>query len=265
VFVAGGNHTVYALNATTGAVLWASTLTTSTDYFIWDSPVVFNSSLYIGISSFGDCPNAIGKLYRLDLTTGAIQSTLALSSASCPGDTIWGSPAIDVKTGVIYFATGNGCPDDPNSVAIVAASSGDLSIVDRWQVPAAQMGDDSDFGDTPTLFTTVVNGVTRAMLGVANKNGYYYALDRTKLSAGPLWSQPLAVGGECPDCGDGSISPSAWDGTTVYVAAGNTTINGTACTSSVSAVNPATGAFTWRRCLTSGQYWAPCSRLWASS
>lgn len=252
VFVGGGNNTIYALNANTGAVLWATTLTTSTDYFVWDSPVVFQDSLYIGISSFGDCPLSIGKLYQLDLSTGAIQNTLMLPPPSCTGDGIWGSPAVDVTTGVIYYATGNGCGNDPNASAIEAVSSGDLTLVDRWKVPAAQLGDDSDFGNTPTLFTVVVNGVTRQMVGVANKNGYYYALDRTKLSAGPLWSDALATGGDCPDCGDGSISPSAWNGTTLYVAAGNTTINGTACTSSISAVNPATGAFVWRNCLTSG-------------
>ena len=253
VFVGGGNNTMYALNANTGAVLWSSTLTTSTDYFIWDSPVVFNGSLYIGISSFGDCPLSIGKLYRLDLNTGAIQNTLILTPPGCTGDGLWGSPTVDVTTGVVYVATGNGCAGDLNASAVVSVSSGDLTIVDRWTVPAAQLGaGDSDFGNTPTLFTAAVNGVKRAMVGVANKNGYYYAFDRTNLSAGPLWSVQLATGGECPDCGDGSISPSAWDGATLYVAAGNTTINGTACTGSVSAINPATGAILWRHCLTSG-------------
>jgi outer membrane protein assembly factor BamB len=252
VFVAGGNHTVYALNASTGAVLWVSTLTTTTDYFIWDSPVVFENSLYIGISSFGDCPNSIGKLYRLDLATGAIENMLVLATASCTGDGIWGSPTADVTTGALYFATGDGCASDPNAYAIEAVSAGDLTLIDRWEVPAAQLGGDSDFGNTPTLFTAVINGVSRPMVGVANKNGYYYAFDRTKLSAGPLWSVQLATGGECPICGDGSISPSAWDGTTLYVAAGNTTINGTSCTSSISAINPATGAFAWRHCTTSG-------------
>ena len=253
IFVGGGNNTVYALNANTGAVLWANTLTTSTDYFIWDSPVVFQGSLYIGISSFGDCPNSIGKVFRLDLATGTIQNTLVLASASCTGDGVWGSPTVDVTTGVVYFTTGNSCPSDPNGFAIEAVSAGDLSLVDRWQVPASQLGaGDSDFGNTPTLFTATVNGVTRAMIGVANKNGYYYAFDRTQLSAGPLWSDSLATGGECPDCGDGSISPSAFNGSTLFVAAGNTTINGTSCTSSISAIDPATGAFVWRRCLTTG-------------
>ena len=255
VFVSGGNRTMYALNANTGAVIWADALTGSTDYYVWDAPALFNGSLYIGISSFGDCPLPWAKFYQLDLETGAIQNTFVLTPATapgCTGDGVWGSPAVDVATGVVYFATGNGCTADPDSTAIIALSTGDLSLVDRWQVPPAQLVEDADFGNTPTLFTAVINGVTRRMVGVASKDGYYYALDRTNLSAGPIWEYQFAVGGDCPSCGDGSISPSAWDGATLYIAAGNTTINGVSCTSSVSAVAPGTGAFLWRRCLTTG-------------
>lgn len=252
MYVAGGNRTLYALNLSNGAIVWATTLETSTDYFAWDSPAVFNGSVYIGISSFGDCPRAPGKIYKLDATTGALQNTLTLAPSVCYGDGVWGSPTIDSATGVIYFATGNGCATDPNSSAIEAISSGDLTLVDRWQVPQAQLGDDSDFGSTPTLFTATINGVTRSMIGVPNKNGYYYALDRTNLSGGPIWSDIIAVGGDCPDCGNGSISPSAWDGATLYIAGGNTTIGGAAYTGSVRAVNPATGAYLWEQGFTTG-------------
>jgi outer membrane protein assembly factor BamB len=252
MFVAGGNRTLYALNLATGAVVWSTTLDVSTAYFIWDSPAVYNGSVYLGISSFGDCPRSNGKIFKLDANTGALQSTLALASVVCYGDGVWGSPTIDTATGVIYFATGNGCPTDPNSSALEAISAGDLSLVDRWQVPVAQLGADSDFGSTPTLFTATISGATRQMVGVVSKNGYYYAFDRTNLSAGPVWSVVIAVGGDCPDCGDGSISPAAWDGATLYVAGGNTTIGGVACAGSVRAVNPATGAFLWERCMTTG-------------
>ncbi len=120
-------------------------------------------------------------------------------------------------------------------------------------MPISQLGSgDIDFGSTPTLFTAVINGVTRNLVGVVDKNGIYYAFDRTDLGAGPLWEDQVAVGGESPDDGDGSISPSSWDGKTLYVAAGRTSINGVACTSTVSAINPATGGFEWRHCLTSG-------------
>ncbi|MFI5274557.1 MAG: PQQ-binding-like beta-propeller repeat protein, partial [Ktedonobacterales bacterium] len=39
---------------------------------------------------------------------------------------------------------------------------------------------------------------------------------------------------------------------TLYIAAGKTSINSVACTGRVSAVDPATGAYNWRQCLTTG-------------
>jgi eukaryotic-like serine/threonine-protein kinase len=44
-------------------------------------------------------------------------------------------------------------------------------------------------------------------------------------------------------CGQGAISSAAWDGGTLFIAGGHTTINGTACLGSVQAVDPATGAY----------------------
>jgi polyvinyl alcohol dehydrogenase (cytochrome) len=195
----------------------------------------------------------VGKVLRLSLTTGAIEDTLALVGTACPGDGVWGSPTVDVATGIIYFATGDGCPGDPNSDAVEAVSAGDLTLIDRWTVPVSQLGSgDIDFGSTPTLFTAVVAGVTRKLVGVVDKNGTYYVFDRTDLGAGPIWEDQVAAGGESPEDGDGSISPSAWDGQTLYVAAGRATVGGVDCTSTVSAVSPATGAYEWRHCLTTG-------------
>jgi len=73
------------------------------------------------------------------------------------------------------------------------------------------------------------------------------------LGAGPVWQVRIADDrADCPTCGDGSISPSAWDGTTLYVAGGNTTINGTRCKGSLRALNPLTGTSLWQDCLHNG-------------
>ena len=42
---------------------------------------------------------------------------------------------------------------------------------------------------------------------------------------------------------------ASWDGTALYLAAGNTVINGQSCYGNISALNPATGAFVWRTCI----------------
>jgi hypothetical protein len=87
---------------------------------------------------------------------------------------------------------------------------------------------------------------------VANKNGIYYALDEANIANGPVWETQVATNGDCPQCGNGSISPSAWDGTNLYVAGGNTTINSQSCQGGLRALNPATGAVRWAQCMTEG-------------
>src|SRR5205807_373687 len=120
-----------------------------------------------------------------------------------------------------------------------------LAYIDSWEVPVSQQTADSDFGATPTLFTATVGGKTTYMVGAVNKNGRYYALDRTNLAAGPLWTAPISTG-------QVNISSSAWDGTSLYVAGQKTVIGGVNCLSSVRALNPATGSFTWQACFNDG-------------
>ena len=129
---------------------------------------------------------------------------------------------------------------------LVALRASDLSLVGSWQVPASQQIFDGDFGTTPTFFQATIGGVVHRMVGLINKNGIYYAFDRTAIGAGPLWQVQLAA----PEKGsENNVSSSSWDGTTLYAAAGSTTINGASCLGSVRALNPATGAFLWEDCL----------------
>lgn len=257
LFVGGGNATFYALNANTGAIIWYTPLGTQPDNFIWSSPAFYRGSIYIGLASFGDCPVVQGKLFKLNATTGAIQHVFDVVPNGCIGGGIWGSPTIDVSDDSVYFATGNNdsCASaELYSTALVKVKASDLSYIDSWQVPLAQQITDSDFGSTPTLFSATIGGVKRLLVGIVNKNGIYYAFDRASIGNGPVWSTQIAtIGGGCgPDCGDGSISPSAWDGYTLYVAGGQTTINGTNCKGSIRAIYPATGNFKWEHCLNGG-------------
>ncbi len=252
VFVGGGNAYFYALNASTGAIIWKTSLGATPAHFLWGSPTLYNGSIYIGIASFGDCPLVQGGLYQLNASTGAVQHFFAAAPSGCTGDGVWGTPSIDAATNIVYFATGNSGACATHELygdAIVALNTADLSLISFWTVPSSQQTGDGDFGSTPTLFTAG----SRKMLGLANKNGYYYALDRTNLAAGPVWEERIAFDtGDCPQCGDGSISPSAWDGTTLYVAGGNTTINGSACQGSVRGLNPTNGSVLWAHCLNAG-------------
>jgi polyvinyl alcohol dehydrogenase (cytochrome) len=253
--VGGGDANFYALNANTGAIIWKTSLGSSPSHFIWSSPAVYNGSVYVGVASFGDCPLVQGQLVQMKVSTGVIQNIFNVVPNGCTGGGVWGSPTIDEAAGTIYFATGNAgsCSQaEPAALAVVELSASNLALIGSWQVPTAQQVSDGDFGSTPTLFQATINGSSQQLLGVANKNGIYYALVRGNLGQGPVWQAKIASGGDCPQCGQGSISPSAWDGSTLYAPGGNTTINGTSCQGSLRALNPANGTFIWEHCLNSG-------------
>ncbi len=128
----------------------------------------------------------------------------------------------------------------------------DLSIVSSWQLPADQQVKDGDFGSTPTLFSARIGGKVHHLVGIANKNGVYYALDEANIGNGPVWSAIVARGGSNAQAGFGSISPSAWDGKNLYVGGGKTTIGGNTCPGGLRALDPVTGAFLWERCMVDG-------------
>ena len=256
VFVGGGDDHFYALNAATGAVIWRTLLgAPSSNTFIWDSPAVYNGSVYIGTASMGDCPVVQGQLIQLNAMTGVIQHTFNVVPNGCTGGGVWGSPAIDQGKGTIYFATGNAgncSASEPLAIALIKLHASDLTYISSWQVPLAEQTRDSDFGSTPTLFKANIGGTFHSLVGIANKNGKYYTFDRGAISKGPLWKAQISVGG-CEECGQATISPSAWDGTTLYAAGGLTTIGGQSCKGSLRALNPANGSFIWEHCLIDGQ------------
>ncbi len=251
VFVGGGNANFYALNASTGSILWHTSLGASPSTFIWDSPAVFNGSVYVGTSSFGDCPLMQSKFYRLDPTNGSILNTFNIVPGGCTGGGLWGSPTIDETAGTIFIATGNSgsCgSSEPYGFALVKLSASNLSVLDHFQLPPAERPGDSDFGSTPTLFTSSIG----PMVGVANKNGKFYAFNRNNIAAGPVWKDQVANGGGCPQCGSGSISPSAWDGHNLYIGGGSTSISGSSCMGSVRKVDPDNGSYLWQHCMGNG-------------
>jgi outer membrane protein assembly factor BamB len=251
--VGGKNVYMYAVNAATGAILWKTVIGSSPHDFAWSSPVLYNGSIYYGISSFGDCPLVRGRVVKLDQTTGAIQNTFYTTNSGCTGNGVTSSPAIDTSTGKMYFATGNPgtCAGQSGDYAesVVELNASNLSFVASWEVPKSQQIADSDFLATPTIFTAHINGALTTMVGAVNKNAIYYAFNASKIASGPVWEDRLGPGSECPQCGGAGIAPSAFDGRVLYLGGPAGTINGTACNGSLQAVNPATGAYLWRDCL----------------
>lgn len=254
-FVGGGNANFYALNAMNGKVIWHTPLGSSPSHFIWSSPTIYNGSIYIGMASYGDCPLVQGQVIMMNASTGAIQHVFNTVPNGCVGVGVWGGVTIDPATGWLFFVTGNGgaCGSaEPYAESMIKLHAGDLSYVTSWQIPPSQQHFDTDFGTTPTFFTATINGTATPMVGVGNKNGIYYAFNRSLIHTGPVWEDTIAVGGACPQCGDGIIAPSAFDGQTLYIAGGKTTINGASCAGGLRAVNPANGSYIWEHCMTGG-------------
>jgi len=203
--------------------------------------------VYEGVSSLDDCPLVQGKLVQMDASTGVITHTFNTVPKGCLGGSIWSSPTIDTADGAVYISTGNpgSCrTTEPYAPALVKLRASDLSFLDAWQVPLHKQIDDSDFGATPTLFDATIAGVKKPMVGVVNKNGIYYAFDRAAIGHGPVW---IAHAG-----GANTVSPSAWDGTHLYLGGQRTKLNGKVCASKFQALDPATGSYLWRRCLSFG-------------
>lgn len=258
VFVGGGDDHLYALDAQTGTIYWSTAIgNPATNTFIWDSPLVLNNNVYIGSATTGEgadpsCKVIPGQFSELNGSTGAIITTYNTVPPGCTGGGIWSSPTYDASDGSIYLTAGTwgGCSTDHVSIGIVKLRASDLTYLDSWQIPLNQrLTNDADFAGTPTLFTATINGTLQRMVGAVDKNGIFYAFNRTSLSSGPVWSTSIAVPGACPQCGKGSISPAVYDGIDLLVAGGNTTINKASCGGSVQALDPATGIPVWQTCL----------------
>ena len=257
--IGGGNVVLSALNAGDGTTEWQTTLTPqTTDEFAWSSPQLFGGSVYYSLASLADCPVIQGRVIKLDAATGAVQAT------AITGGGVWGTPTIDAAAGTVFVPVGGPAPGHagPFSNALVELNAADLSVVASWTVPAFQQLSDGDFGSVPTLFRATIGGRARDMVGLGNKNGIFYAWDRANIAAGPVWERPVAIGGNGPQGGGGTLSPAVWDGTTLFVAGGRTVIGGsdpaqggvgsrpggTACPGSVRALDPATGNARWEYC-----------------
>ncbi len=265
LYLAGGDDSFYALNAETLATLWKTKLGDNSPaggYYGWCSPSPAGGIVYQGISSHCDDPFVDGRVVGLDPASGAIRFAADLSQTSDParfGAGVWSSPAIDVGARTVFVTTASAYAyDDGLAYSIVRLSLDDLAIEDFWKIPIDDYNSvpDADWGSSPTLFRDAAG---RFLVGAGQKDGNYYAFRRDDLAPGPVWKTPVAVGGECPQCGEGAISTAAFDGARLYVGGGRVQIGASKFPGSVSALDPATGAPAWSFVLLNGPVLAPVS------
>lgn len=251
VYVGGGGPYWYALNATTGAVLWkvytGKTGQTGAHYN-WSSPLIVGNYAYIGIASNCDNPLVQGKLLQVAISganTGKIVKIHNFVPKGQVGGGVWTSPTYDAATNSIFVSTGTLSQyTQTQSQAIVELNASTLASEATWQLPFGASITDSDWSTTPTLTT---DSAGDQLLSVANKNGILYTFNRKNLAAGPVWQDQIAIGGTSPTSGDGVLTSGMFANGTLYYAGGHNVQNGHGDGGSISALNPGTGQVIWSR------------------
>jgi outer membrane protein assembly factor BamB len=244
-YLGGGDAYWYALDAATGGVRWrvfSGDNSPEGGHYNWSSPAVFGGHAFVGVASFCDSPLVRGQLLRVDLATHAVDATWNVVPDGHQGGTIWTTPVVERARKRLFVTTGNG--DDTYAETIAAVDTGSLQPLDSWKLPAKARVTDSDWGTSPVLFR---DSRDRLLVAAANKNGVVYAFGRDALHKGPIWRARVAVPGECPNCGRGTVSTGTFDGKRLFYAGGLTTINKRTYRGSVRAFAPGTGRVLWRR------------------
>ncbi|MDQ6920722.1 MAG: PQQ-binding-like beta-propeller repeat protein, partial [Candidatus Dormibacteraeota bacterium] len=219
VYVGGGDSYWYALDATTGRVLWkvlTGDNSPSGGHYNWASPLIYNGFAYVGVSSLGDCPLVQGQLLRVNLGTQKVEGHFDVVPQGEVGGGIWTSPSLDASTNTVFVTTGTQSSFKQKYVlSMVALDATTMAVKGSWQIPQNQAVVDSDWGTTPVVFD---DASSRHLVAATDKNGFAYAFDRTNVSAGPVWQSQIATGGICPTCGDGSVSSGATGAGRLYLA-----------------------------------------------
>ena len=209
---------IVALSLATGAVEWTHVLDTQTGADAYGSPVVWNGTVYMGVSGqSGDPALALrGSVVALDETTGAQRWQTFTVPPGFNGGAVWSTPAIDTATGHLYVGTGNAYTGAAarTTDAIVELDATTGALLHSFQATAGDVfspstitGSDFDFGASPNLITGAGG---HALVGEGQKSGTYWALDRSTLA--PAWSKTVGPGAAV----GGVIGSTAYDGSRIF-------------------------------------------------
>lgn len=245
VYVGGGDSYWYVLNAANGSLRWRVLVgNISAGFYNWASPAVYGGAAYVGAASTCDNPLVRGAVYEVNLGAHFIARTFYAVPIGLRGGGVWSSPALDPATNTLYVTTGNGpSPALKLTDAIVALNATSLNLSSSWQVPVGQQIVDGDMGSGATV---AYDDRGTPLVVAVDKNGLAYAWNASNVSLGPRWTDTVGVPSGCPECGNASIAPAAFDGTRLYFGTARVTIGGINDSGSLDAVDPGTGAFLWR-------------------
>ncbi|HXI21358.1 MAG TPA: PQQ-dependent dehydrogenase, methanol/ethanol family, partial [Gemmatimonadales bacterium] len=218
VFVGTPDARLVALDARSGALRWTTTVSDNArGYAITAAPLAFGDLVLVGIS--GAEAGIRGFLDAYDARTGERRwrfytipapgepgaETWGGESWKTGGGSTWVTGSYDPELGLVYWGVGNPGPDwngdsRPGdnlytcSLVALEASTGRL----RWSFQFTPHDThDWDATEIPVLFDGRVGGRLRKLVAMANRNGFYYVLDRVSgefLAGRPYIRQDWAEG-----------------------------------------------------------------------
>ena len=225
-----------AINATNGSVIWQTVVANPSDGFtMTGAPLIVNRSVVVGVA--GGEYGIRGFLAAYDAETGRQQwkfntipgpgefghDTWKNDAWRTGGGPTWVTGSYDPSLDLLYWGVGNPAPDMLGDVrpgdnlftcSMIAlhASSGKLA----WYLQFTPHDEhDWDAAQTPILADILIKGALRRVLCVANRNGFYYVLDRTTgefLAGVPFveqnWAKGLDSTGRPILSADAEVTPS---------------------------------------------------------
>ncbi len=214
---------VVAMDSRTGVVLWDTKAADYTEgYSFTVAPLIVKDKAIVGVSG-GEFPIR-GFIDAYDIQTGKLAWRFhTIPGPGEPGHQSWsgdswkvgGAPAwvtgvYDPQLNLIYWGTGNPAPSNyggqrdgdnlySNSVVALDADTGNVKW--HFQFTPHDMFD-YDATQTPMLIDAMWNGQPRKLLLQANRNSFFYVLDRTngkfllaKSFASQNWAKEIAADG----------------------------------------------------------------------
>jgi alcohol dehydrogenase (cytochrome c) len=199
VYVGTLDAHLVALDATTGAVKWNVHVAENGEgYAITAAPRILDGKIIVGISG-GDV-GIRGFLDAYDAKTGARvwrlwtipapgepgSETWGKDMSGTGGASTWGTGSYDPELNLLYWSTGNPAPDynghnregdNLYSDSLLAIDPGTGKMKWYFQFTPHDTHD-WDSIQVPVLFDETVDGKVRKFVVLANRNGFYYVLDR---------------------------------------------------------------------------------------
>ena len=188
-----------ALDAKTGSVIWDVAVDDYQKGFsITHAPLAIDGKIIVGVTS-GECA-LTGFVDAFDAATGKklwrfwtipqkgdpARATWAGDSADYGGSPTWTTGTYDVGTDTLFWTTGNPGPDYDGSVragdnlyscSVLALDPNAGKLKWYFQFTPHDTHD-WDANETPVLINATFRGKLRKLLIQANRNGFYYVLDR---------------------------------------------------------------------------------------